>query len=85
MLPRTRELGTIFNNDINNILCAMDADHPALEDYRRALEAILDARPGVFAQNVGMPEAAVQKQMLSVLGDPEAIRQCRKQPAVCPQ
>ena len=28
-----------------------------IETYRQALDAILDAQPGVFAQNVGLPEA----------------------------
>ena len=62
MLPGNRELGTIFNNDINNILCALDAQKPVAQiaaDCRRALVEILDADPGVFAQNVGMPEALI--------------------------
>ena len=56
-LPHNRALGTVFNNDSNNILHAMDADNPTVDDYRRALNAILDARPGVLAQCVGLPEA----------------------------
>jgi len=52
-----KDLGTVFNNDSNNILCAMDADNPTVDDYQRGLSAILDGNPGVLAQCVGLPEA----------------------------
>ena len=55
-LPDNRRLGTIFNNDINNIILGMGATG-TIDTYRQALDAILAARPGVFAQNVGLPEA----------------------------
>ena len=62
MLPPNKQLRTIFNNDINNILGALDPEKTAPEiaaDYRRALGEILDAGPGVFAQNVGMPDPVI--------------------------
>jgi len=54
-----KKLGAIFNNDNNNILCAMDGGNTAPHDYQRAVYAILDSRPGVLAQNVGMPDAVI--------------------------
>ncbi len=54
-----KKFGTIFNNDSNNILCGMDGSNSTTEDYRRTVTAILDAKPGVFAQNAGLPEAVL--------------------------
>ena len=56
ILPDNRRLGTIFNNDINNIILGMGTTG-TVDTYRQALDAILAAQPGVFAQNVGLPEA----------------------------
>ena len=57
-LPPNKELGPVFNNDGDNILCGMDAQS-TMETYLRALNVILDARPGVFAQCVGTPDAVM--------------------------
>jgi hypothetical protein len=51
-----KRLGTIFNNDINNILAASSGGNITPEEYQRAVYAILDLKPGVLAQNVGMPD-----------------------------
>jgi hypothetical protein len=67
-----RQLGTIFNNDVNNILAALVSQKPADDiaaDYRRALGEILDARPGVFAQNVGSPEAVLYQSAVATTWD----------------
>ncbi len=55
-LPDNKRLGTVFNNDLNNIILGMGATG-TIDTYRQALDAILAARPGVFAQDVGLPEA----------------------------
>ena len=55
-LPDNKRLGTIFNNDINNIILGMGATG-TVDTYRQTLDAILAAQPGVFAQDVGLPEA----------------------------
>ena len=67
-LPGNRELGSIFNNDINNILGAIDPQKPVgeiMDDYRRALKEILDSKPGVFAQNVGMPDPTIYRSAVA--------------------
>ena len=72
MLPGNREWGTVFNNDINNILNALDARKPVAQiaaDYCRALREILDAGPGVFAQNVGMPDAVIYSSDVATTWD----------------
>lgn len=54
-----RSFGSIFNNDINNILDALDPQLPAAQvaaGYNSALGQILDSKPGILAQNVGMPD-----------------------------
>ena len=55
-LPDNKCLGTVFNNDINNIILGMGATG-TVDTYRQTLDAILAAQPGVFAQDVGLPEA----------------------------
>ena len=54
-----KRLGTIFNNDINNILWATSGDATTAAEYQRAVYAILDLKPGVLAQNVGLPDAVI--------------------------
>ncbi len=51
-----RRFGTIFNNDINNILAASSGRSSTPQEYQRAVYAILDMKPGGLAQNVGMPD-----------------------------
>ena len=58
-LPSNKNLGSIFNNDSGNIDHTMDIDNPSIDDYKRALGKILDGRPGVYALNVGFPEAVI--------------------------
>jgi hypothetical protein len=54
-----KRLGTIFNNDINNILATSAGVDTTPESYQRAVYAILDMKPGVLAQNVGMPDPVI--------------------------
>ena len=65
-LPNNKELGTIFNNDINNILCAGSPDWTA-EEYKRCVRYILEAKPGVLAQNVGMPDPVIYQSRVATL------------------
>ena len=58
-MTSNKHLGTIFNNDNNNILIAMDGAKSTLDDYRRAFDAILDGDPGVVVQTSGCPEAVL--------------------------
>ena len=63
-----RKFGAIFNSDNSNILYAVDPAKPTeviLEDYRRALNHILEAKPGVLAQNVGMPDPVIYRSTVA--------------------
>ena len=51
-----RQLGSILNNDINNILLSLSGADTTPAEYRKAVEHLLDTKPGVLAQNVGMPD-----------------------------
>jgi hypothetical protein len=60
--PRdNKRLGTIFNNDINNILWASSGADTSPAEYRYAVMRILDCQPGVLAQNVGMPDPVIYR------------------------
>ncbi|MDA0657780.1 MAG: exo-alpha-sialidase [Planctomycetota bacterium] len=59
-----REFGTIFNNDTNNILYALDEGDSAetiIAAYRSAIRQIAEARPGIMAQNVGNPDPVIYR------------------------
>lgn len=57
-----KKLGTIFNNDINNIIYALASDtETGPADYRRVIDALLDLQPGVLAQNVGLPDPVIYR------------------------
>lgn len=63
-----RRFGTVFNNDINNLLYAVDSKLSAGEiiaDYRRGLGEILAAKPGILAQNVGMPDPVIYRSKVA--------------------
>lgn len=67
-----RRFGTIFNNDINNILNALGDQEPVetlIADYRRALSEILEAKPGILAQNVGMPDPVIYRSRVATTWD----------------
>ncbi|MBN1591511.1 MAG: family 10 glycosylhydrolase [Pirellulales bacterium] len=59
--PCGRNLGTIYNNDINNIIwrIGMSKEPATAEVYRRYVQRILDGKPGVLAQCVGFPEGVL--------------------------
>lgn len=63
--PRdNRRLGTIFNNDANNILYAMDpgkTNAQVVADYRRCVDEIVASLPGILAQNVGNPDPVIYR------------------------
>ena len=56
---KTREFGSILNNDINNILIALSGEETTPAEYRKAVMHLLDAKPGILAQNVGMPDPVI--------------------------
>src|SRR2546422_8990671 len=64
-----KRLGTIFNNDINNILAASSGSEITPAEYQRAVFAILDMKPGVLTQNVGMPDPVIYSTSVATTWD----------------
>lgn len=64
-----KHLGVVFNNDINNILWMSSGKDTSVEEYRFAVNRILDLAPGVFAQNVGMPDPVIYRSHVATTWD----------------
>ncbi|MDA1177555.1 MAG: exo-alpha-sialidase [Planctomycetota bacterium] len=64
-LPESnRAFRTIFNNDTDNVLYAVDSGQSPqniVADYRRAIAQIAESRPGIMAQNVGNPDPVIYR------------------------
>lgn len=58
-LTSGKKLETIFNNDCNSILCALDGKKSSADDYRRIVRHILAMKPGVLAQHGRLPDAVL--------------------------
>ena len=72
MLPNKR-LGTIQNNDINNILLSSSGKDVTPEEYREAVGHLLDGKPSVLAQNVGMPDAVIYRSQVATTWDKHIV------------
>ena len=64
-----KSLGTIFNNDINNVLWASSGKDTTPDEYKHAVLRILDLKPGVLAQNVGMPDPVIYRSWVATTWD----------------
>ena len=68
-MSRNRKLGSILNNDINNILFAVSGAGTTPAEYRKAVDHLLDTKPGVLAQNVGMPDPIIYRSNVATTWD----------------
>jgi len=68
-LPENRRLGTILNNDSNNILLASSGADIAAQEYRRAVDFLLDTCCGVLAQDVGMSDPVIYRSEVATTWD----------------
>ncbi|MFH1007527.1 MAG: hypothetical protein V1800_08500, partial [Candidatus Latescibacterota bacterium] len=62
---KSKALGSILNNDIDNILAAGSGPKTTPAEYKKAVMHLLDARPGVLAQNVGMPDPVIYRSRVA--------------------
>src|SRR5438445_10410098 len=60
-----KSLGSILNNDINNILGVLSGAKTTPAEYKKAVLHLLDAKPGVLAQNVGMPDPVIYRSQVA--------------------
>ncbi|MCK4590497.1 MAG: hypothetical protein KAT86_01985, partial [Candidatus Latescibacteria bacterium] len=65
----SRQLGSILNNDINNILYAGSGPQTTPAEYKKAVMHLLDTQPGVLAQNVGMPDPVIYRTQVATTWD----------------
>ena len=68
-MPTGRKLGSILNNDINNILASLSGSKTTPDEYKKAVLHLLDAKPGVLAQNVGMPDPVIYRTKVGTTWD----------------
>ena len=64
-----KKLGTILNNDINNILHWSNGKDISIDECRSAVVRMLDLSPGVVAQNVGMPDPVIYRSKVATTWD----------------
>ena len=64
-----KRLGVVFNNDINNILHLSSGKDITVEEYRFAVNRLLDLSPGLLAQNVGMPDPVIYRSKVATTWD----------------
>jgi len=55
-LPDNKQFGSILNNDATNIMYAGTGENMTVEEYRKGVDHLLDAKPGVLAQSIGQPD-----------------------------
>ncbi len=66
-IPDNKKLGTVYNNDINIILNSLPGRKTTPSDYKAVVLDLLDAGPGVLAQNVGMPDPVIYRSKVATL------------------
>ena len=66
-------MSTILNNDIDNILGNSSGSDITAEEYREAVHHLLDAGPGVLAQNVGMPDPVIYRSDVATAWDKHMV------------
>ena len=65
----TKLLGTILNNDIDNILTAGSGPKTTPDEYQKSVMHLLDTKPGVLVQNVGMPDPVAYRTQVATPWD----------------
>ncbi len=68
-----KNLGTIFNNDSNNIIYALDEKTATPDGYLTVLRVLLDRKPGVLAQCVGFPDPVMYPSEVATRWDKYAV------------
>jgi len=66
-LPANKQIGSIFNSDIDNIFQALSGEKTTPAEYKKAVGHLLDTKPGVLAQNVGMPDPVIYRTKVATI------------------
>ncbi|MFH1007526.1 MAG: hypothetical protein V1800_08495 [Candidatus Latescibacterota bacterium] len=65
----TRKLGSILNHDLDTVLFALSGAETTPAEYKKAILHLLDAQPGVLAQNVGVPDPVNYRSQVATSWD----------------
>lgn len=68
-----RTLGSIFNSDDSNVLFSLSGKDTTPEKYKRVVFCILDLKPGVLAQNVGLPDYVMYHTKVATTFDKHTV------------
>ena len=68
-MAQNKRLGTIQNNDVNNILHAGSGKDMTPDEYRIAVGHLLDGGPDVLAQDVGLPDPVTYRSNVATTWD----------------
>src|SRR6185503_6817689 len=72
-LPHNKKLHSIFNRDINGLLYSSSGADTSPEEYRRMVLALLNSKPAVLAQNVGMPDPVIYRSKVATSWDKHIV------------
>jgi len=64
-LPGNKQIGSILNNDIDNIFAALSGAETTPAEYKKAVGHLLETQPGLLAQNVGMPDPVIYRSKVA--------------------
>lgn len=82
-LPSNRDLGSIFNDDEASLLERLWDDEMTPEQYRKAIDRLLDAKPGVLAMCVGLPDPVWYTSQVASMIDQEWPKHYQTERAGC--
>jgi len=68
-LPDNRELGSIFNSDINGLFLFCSGKNTTPAEYKQAVADMLRYGMHVLAQNVGMPDPVIYRSNVATTWD----------------
>ena len=75
-LPSNKQLGPIQNSDENNIIYNSSGKEITPEEYRTAVNHLLDQKATVLAQSVGMPDAVMYRSKVATTFDKHLVEVC---------
>jgi len=76
-LTDNRKFGSIVNSDIDNTLYGASGEQTTPAEYKKAVLRLLDVKPGLLAQNVGMPDPVVYRSKVATAWNKYLTEVCR--------
>jgi len=73
-MPDNKNLGTIFNSDINGLLIHSTGKNATPTEYKSLVLDMLDMEMDVLAQNVGLPDPVIYRSQIATTWDNTTIK-----------